>query len=64
WGVPEAAVLALLAGNDMALVCHSLERQESALEKITKEAEKNSDFARQLKVSRKRLDLLRTKRRV
>ncbi len=64
WGVPEAAILALLAGNDMALVCHLLERQEAALEKIAKEAEKNDDFARQLKVSRKRLDALRAKRRV
>ncbi len=64
WGVPEAAVLALLAGNDMALVCHSLERQKLALEKIAKEAEKNDDFARQLKVSRKRLDVLQAKRRV
>ncbi|HLG93951.1 MAG TPA: glycoside hydrolase family 3 N-terminal domain-containing protein [candidate division Zixibacteria bacterium] len=64
WGVPEAAVLALLAGNDMALVCHSLERQEIALEKIAKEAEKKGDFARQLKVSQKRLDILRAKRKV
>ncbi len=64
WGVPKAAVLSLLAGNDMALVCHSLERQKLALEKIAREAEKNADFARQLKVSRKRLDALRAKRRV
>lgn len=64
WGVPEAAFLALLGGNDMALVCHSRERQEAALEKIAKEAEKNDDFARQLKVSQKRLDVLRAKRRV
>ena len=64
WGVPEAAVLALAAGNDMALVCPSLARQEKALEKIAKEAEKNDAFARQLAVSRKRLDALRAKRRV
>jgi len=63
-GVPEAALLALLAGNDMALVCHSLARQEAALEKIAKEAERNTDFSRQLKVSQKRLDTLRAKRRV
>jgi beta-N-acetylhexosaminidase len=63
WGVPEAAVLALSAGNDMALVCHSLEKQEAALEKIAKEAEKNDAFARPLAVSRKRLDALRAKRR-
>jgi len=64
WGVPEAAVLALAAGNDMALVCHSLERQEAALEKIAQEAGKNKDFSRQLEVSRKRLEGLRAKRRV
>ncbi|MCI0331141.1 MAG: beta-N-acetylhexosaminidase [candidate division Zixibacteria bacterium] len=64
WGVPKAAVLALSAGNDMALVCHSLKHQEEALEKITREAEKNADFARQLKVSQRRLKALRAKRRV
>ena len=64
WGVPEAAVFALSAGNDMALVCHSLERQEGALEKITKEAEKKDDFKRQLAISQKRLEVLRAKRRV
>lgn len=63
WGAPEAAVLALLAGNDMVLVCHSLARQEEALEKVAVEEEKNAEFARQLKVSQKRLDALRAKRR-
>ena len=64
WGVPEAAFLALAAGNDMALICHSLNRQEAALEKIAGEAKKNPDFARQLDVSQKRLDALRAKRRI
>jgi beta-N-acetylhexosaminidase len=64
WGVPEAAVLALQAGNDMVLVCHSLERQKAVLERIAREAEKNEAFAQRLAVSRKRLEALRTKRRV
>lgn len=64
WGVAEAAVLTLTAGNDMVLICHSLERQEGALEKIAREAEKNSDFVRRLETSRRRLEVLRAKRRV
>jgi len=64
WGVPEAAVLALAAGNDMALVCHTLEWQQVAIELIAKEAEKNSLFARQLVLSRKRIEALWGKKRV
>ncbi len=63
-GVPEAAVLALAAGNDMALVCHTLEWQETALELITKEAGKSAVFARQLEQSQKRLESLWSKKRV
>lgn len=64
WGVPQAALLGLLAGNDMVLICHTQELQYQALERIAKEAEKNSLFARQLGQSRKRIEALWGKKRV
>jgi beta-N-acetylhexosaminidase len=64
WGVPEAAVMALLAGNDMALICHTLEFQEKALELIRKEAENNAILSRQLEQSWERIEKLWSKSRV
>jgi beta-N-acetylhexosaminidase len=64
WGVPQAALQALSAGNDMALVCHTLDWQQKALELIAHEAEKDREFARRLEQSRKRIRALWSKKRV
>ncbi len=44
WGLAEAAVMAIAAGCDALLVCHSLEAQEDAVEALTAEAERSPAF--------------------
>ncbi len=63
WGVPEAALKSLQAGNDLALICHTLDYQQKAVELIAREAEKEREFARQLGQSQKRIAALWSKKR-
>jgi beta-N-acetylhexosaminidase len=63
WGVPESALKSLQAGNDLALICHTLEHQQKAIELIAREAEKEREFARRLGQSQKRIETLRAKKR-
>lgn len=63
WGVPRAAVLALAAGNDLVLICHSLQRQEETLAELEREAERNREFARRLEESGARIDAWRAGKR-
>ena len=63
WGVPEGALKSIQAGNDLALICHTLDYQQKAIELIAHEAEKEHEFARQLGQSRKRIEALWSKKR-
>lgn len=63
WGVAESALKSLQAGNDLALICHTLDYQKKAIELIAQEAEKEREFARQLGQSRKRIEALWSKKR-
>ena len=53
--IPEAAIEAILAGTDMVLLRGDAEAQESALEAVTQEAEKNGAFRSKLEISSHRL---------
>jgi beta-N-acetylhexosaminidase len=44
WSVGDAAVLAVSAGCDAVLVCHSFEGQEAAVEALVREAERSASF--------------------
>lgn len=44
WSAAEAAVLAIAAGCDALLVCHSFEKQEAAADALVREAEQSTAF--------------------
>jgi len=61
YGVAEASRLAFLAGADLLLICHDLERQKTAAEAILREVESSPAAARRLDESLERIARARSK---
>jgi len=60
WSVGEAALLAVMAGCDIVLVCNGEELQAEAIERIEREARENAIFLRYLETASLRSGRLRT----
>lgn len=61
YGVAEASRRAFLAGADLLLICHDLERQKTAAEAILREVESSPAAARRLDESLERIARARAK---
>lgn len=59
YGVPEAARRSFLAGADLLLICHDLDRQKEAAETILREIESSPAALRRLEESLERIEKAR-----
>jgi beta-N-acetylhexosaminidase len=55
WSIEDAAVLAVAAGCDALLVCFSQEKQERAVDALTREAERSPAFRARCEEARSRV---------